>query len=118
VPVQCVLPLDRTGATVLQRPRTVGYLGLLQVGASTVAERGQWQAFFGYRYLERDAVVDSFTSSDYRFGGTDQRAPFVGFSYGLARGTATTLRYISARSLDLAPLYNDDTWLLDVVSHF
>ncbi len=114
----CALPQDRTGATGLQRPRTAGYMGLLQVGNPTVAERNQWQAFFGYRYLERDATVDSFTSPDYRFGGTDQKSPFVGFTYGVARGTTTTIRYISAKSLDLAPRYNDDTWFFDVVSRF
>lgn len=112
------LPLDKTGATGVQRPRTLAYMGLLQVGASTVTQRGQWQTFMGYRYLERDSMVDSFTSPDYRFGGTDQKSPFIGFTYGIARGTTTTLRYISAKSIDLAPVYNDDTWFLDVVSRF
>jgi len=112
------LPQDRSGATALQRPRVNGYLVQFQVGNSRVEQRGDWNAFTGYRRLERDAVVAEYTSADYRLGGTDQSSTYVGFGYGVARNTAVSLRYIAAKSLDLAPTYNIDTWLLDVQTWF
>jgi hypothetical protein len=112
------LPQDRTGATGLQRPRVNGYLGELKIGAREIVRRGDWNAFAGYRQLERDATVAEFTSTDYRLGGTDQKAEYFGFGYGVANNTLLMARYIAAKSLDLAPTYNIDTWLVDVQSRF
>ncbi|SPE20558.1 hypothetical protein SBBP1_1150001 [Burkholderiales bacterium] len=112
------LPTDNTGATGLQRPRVIGFLAEFQIGASSIVRRGDWNAFIGYRRLERDSVVAELTSADYRLGGTDQTAEYVGFSYGLARNTALIVHYIAAKSLDLAPQYNIDTWLVDVQASF
>jgi hypothetical protein len=112
------LPQDRTGATALQRPRVIGYLAELKVGARDIVRRGDWQAFGGYRLLERDATVAEFTSADYRLGGTDQRSEYFGFGYGLANNTSLLARYVTAKSLDLAPRYNIDTWLIDVQTKF
>ncbi len=112
------LPTDITGATSLHRRRVNGYLVQLQVGVSSIDKPGDWIAFTGYRRLERDSVVAELTSADYRLGGTDQTAQFFGFEYGLARNTSLRVRYIAAKSLDLAPQYNIDTWLADIQAKF
>ena len=39
-----------------------------------------------YRYLERDAVLDAFTDSDFHLGGTDAKGYQLGFDLGLSRG--------------------------------
>jgi hypothetical protein len=112
------LPQDRHGATGLQRPRVNGYLAELKIGARDILHRGDWNGFTGYRRLERDSTVAEFTSADYRLGGTDQQAKYFGVGYGLTNTTSFVARYISAKSLDLAPTYNIDTWLIDVQTRF
>jgi len=117
-PAAAGLPFDRTGQTGLQRARTTGYRFELQFGHGMPEAFGQWQLFAGYRYLERDAVPDGFTSGDYRLGGTDVKGAFVGANVGLARNTSLTLRYIAADSIDLAPRLQVDGWFLDVNARF
>lgn len=112
------LPQDRSGATGLERRRTDGYRFEFSIGDGLRDLPGSWQVFAGYRVLQRDAVPDGFTSGDYRLGGTDQKASFLGASYNLARETVLTTRYISAQSLDLAPNFRVHTWMLDLSTRF
>ncbi len=117
-PAAADLPFDRSGLTALERPRTRGYRYEFQFGHADTDRVGQWQAFVGYRYLERDAVPDAFTSGDYRLGGTDVKGGFLGGSYGLARNTSVTLRYLVGESIDLAPRLRVDSWFLDLNARF
>lgn len=112
------LPTDKTGATGAERERSKAYRLSLQVGNSDIARFGAWQVFGGYRHLERDAVPDAFTSTDYRLGGTDQKASFFGVNFGLARNTWLTLRYVSASTLDRPVTFSWDTWFLDIEGRF
>ena len=43
------------------------------VGDTEIKQRGDWQAFMAYKRVERDAVLDAFTDSDMRLGGTDAK---------------------------------------------
>jgi len=104
--------------TNIDRPRVNGYLAHFRVGAASLSHPGDWQAFAGVRYLERDAVPDAFTSADYRLGGTDNAATYIGTSYALSGRASLGLRYIAARSIDSGPRFAVDTWTLDVLGHF
>jgi Putative porin len=95
----------RVGVDV--EPKTRGFLVRLAVGDLEVAKTGQWQVFAGYKRVERDAVLDAFTDSDFRLGGTDAKGYSVGASYGLGRNTAASLRVLSADSISGAPLSVD-----------
>jgi hypothetical protein len=117
-PTAAALPQDRSGATGVQRRRTDGYRVEFSIGNGLRDLPGSWQVFAGYRLLQRDAVPDAFTSADYRLGGTDQRASFLGASVNLARETALTARYVNAESLDLAPSYRVHTWTFDLSTRF
>ncbi|MFN0041010.1 MAG: putative porin, partial [Burkholderiales bacterium] len=75
---------DRTGGLIDQDPRTLGYQFRLTVGQEKMEKRGDWQVSGGYKYLERDAVVDGFTESDFHLGGTDAKGWILGASYGIA----------------------------------
>ncbi len=46
--------------------------------------KGNVKVFANYRKLEKDAVVGTFTDSDFRGGGTDGEGVKAGVSYGLA----------------------------------
>lgn len=80
--------------------RRDGYNLKLTVGALEMANAGDWQANFNYRYVGSDAVLDAFTDSDLGLGGTNLRGFSVGFQYGLYRNTSVGLRYLSAQNID------------------
>ncbi len=71
----------------------------------------------GYRYLERDAVVDAFTDSDFRLGGTDVKGFTFGAEYALNPRTQMRLRYLSGNEIDGPPL-GIDVLQLDLTAQF
>lgn len=97
--------LRRTGQDIA--PRTTGYQGKVMVGVPEIKRGGEWQAYIGYRHLERDAVLDAFTSSDFHLGGTDTKGYFIGGNYGINKNTWASLRYMSADQIDGPPLAID-----------
>jgi len=98
-------------------PRVNGYDASLTVGRPTLSALGHWRAFMSYRYVERDAVLDAFTDSDFRLGGTDSKGYQLGFDLGLTRGTWLRLRYLTANEIDGPPL-GIDIWQIDLNAQF
>lgn len=105
----------RVGTDVM--PKTVGWLMRVGFGNAEVSHAGDWQVFSGYKHVERDAVLDAFTDSDFRLGGTDAKGYTIGGSYGLGRDTAATFRLMSADSISGAPL-SADVMQLDLAVRF
>ena len=96
---------DRTG--IDWKARTLAYYGRVALGYPRIEKRHDWQVFGGYRYLQRDSVVDAFNDSDFHLGGTDAKGYLVGGSYGLDKNTWLSLRYLSANEIDGPPLAID-----------
>ena len=92
----------RVGRTV--DPRTKGHQIEISVGRDRVRERGEWRVFSAYRYLERDAVLDAFTDSDFGLGGTDTQGYIVGFDIGLTHNAWLTTKWLSSNEIDGPPL--------------
>jgi len=105
----------RVGADVA--PKTAGWLLRAGFGNAEVARLGDWQVFSAYRHVERDAVLDAFTDSDFRLGGTDAKGYTIGGSLGLGRDTAATFRLMSGDSISGAPL-SIDVLQLDLAARF
>jgi hypothetical protein len=99
------------------RERTAGYEVGVMVGRPTLSALGHWRTSLSYRYLERDAVLDAFTDSDFHLGGTDAKGYQLGFDLGLSRGAWLRLRYLSANEIDGPPL-GIDVWQLDLNGSF
>lgn len=89
---------SRMGAGYAER--TLGYQAKLAVGMPAMRLPGDWQIYGGYRYLERDAVLDAFTDSDFHLGGTNAKGWFIGGMYGLERNTWLNLRWMSSDVID------------------
>lgn len=97
--------------------QTEGYQLKLTFGWPSTELRRNWQAFIAYRYLERDAVLDAFTDSDFHLGGTNSKGWLIGGSYGLTENTYLTARYMSADEIDGPPL-GIDIFQLDLNAKF
>jgi len=77
-------------------PKTKGWQARVAVGMPSIKLRHDWQAYIGYRRLDRDAVMDAFTDSDFHLGGTDAKGYFIGGVYGLDKNTWLSMRWLSA----------------------
>jgi Putative porin len=98
-------------------PRTKGYQAEVSFGYPAVLTAGAWRGVLGYRYLQRDAVIDAYTDSDFHFGGTDATGYYFVGDYGLANRVWMRLRYLSSNSIDGATL-GIDTLQLDLNTRF
>jgi len=105
----------RTG--FLLDKRNTGYQAELNFGTASMAQSGAWRAFFGYRYLQADAVLDAFTDSDFHLGGTDAKGYFLGADYAFTPRVSARLRYLSANEIDGPPL-GVDVLQLDLNAQF
>ena len=98
-------------------PRTKGYQGEVSFGNPTVLSAGAWRVLVGYRYLQRDAVLDAYTDSDFHFGGTNAQGYYLVGDLGIANRVWVRLRYLSANEID-GPTYHVDTVQLDMNTRF
>ena len=93
---------QRIGTTAALDERTEGYLAEVSFGHASLANHRAWRAFVGYRYLQGDAVLDAFTDSDFRLGGTDVKGFYIGADYALTPRVSARLRYLSGDEIDAA----------------
>lgn len=98
-------------------PRTKGYQGEVSFGYPEISSLGAWRTTVGYRYLERDAVIDAYTDSDFHFGGTDAQGYYFAGDLGLANRVWMRLRYLSSNAID-GPRQGIDTLQLDLNTRF
>jgi len=105
----------RTGEEIA--PRTKGYQAEISFGYPTTLTPGSWRGAIGYRYLQRDAVIDAYTDSDFHFGGTDAKGYYLVGDYGLANRVWMRLRYLSSNAID-GPTYALDTVQVDLNTRF
>lgn len=107
--------LERTGTQV--KPRVEGYQLKVSVGRQKIAIHGDWRVTAAFKHLERDAVVDAFTDSDFHLGGTDAEGWILQYEFGLSEKTWLTARWLSSDAIDGPPL-GVDTLQLDVSAKF
>ena len=88
----------RTGFEVDER--TLGYYAHLQVGHEDLRKFGDWRLSFGYQHLQRDAVIDAFTNSNFMLGGTNSEGFIIVGHLGLSPRTFLRMRYFSADTID------------------
>jgi putative porin len=99
------------------KAKTTGYQLKFDIGWPTLKKRGNWQTSIAFKYLERDAVVDIYTDSDFRGGGTDVQGYILQGRYAFDDSTWMSLKLISADEIDGAP-YGRDTVQLDLMASF
>ncbi len=68
-----------------------GWLAGLRVGAAK--KPGSWEFRYNYREVEKDAMVGTFTDSDFRGGGTDARGHEIGGALQVMKNAAVKATY-------------------------
>jgi hypothetical protein len=108
---------NRTGLT--EAARNTGYVGEFSFGdADPTASRGLWRTALGYRYVQRDAVLDAWTDTDFHGGGTNARGLFLVGDLGLAPGVWLRVRYMNADTIDGPAPFSMDTVQIDLNAKF
>ncbi len=92
---------ERTGIEV--DPATTAYYARLDLGYGLVKGLGMFSLFGTYRYLERDAVMDAYTDSDFHGGGTDAQGFTVGGTAYLSSKVTVSVSYMDAQEIDPDP---------------
>jgi hypothetical protein len=90
-----------------QAARTRGYRGDLSFGSAAFDRFGAWRGSVGYRYLQRDAVLDAFNDEDFHLGGTDTKGYTLLFDFGFTRYVWLRVKYLAANAIDGPPLTID-----------
>jgi hypothetical protein len=97
--------------------RTNGYRADIGFGTVTASTFGSWRATIGYRYLERDAVLDAFNDEDFHLGGTDAKGYTIVGDFIINPHVWLRLKYMSANAIDGPPL-GIDVLQFDVNARF
>ena len=106
---------DRTGFDI--ESKTKGYQARVTVGMPVIQNKYDWNTYFAYKYLERDAVVDAFSESDFRLGGTDSKGYIVGGNYGLDKNFWLSAKWLSADAIH-GPTFSVDVFQVDLNARF
>ena len=96
---------------------TNAYQVRADLGWPKVDAFGKWSVFTYYKYLERDAVLDAFTDSDFHLGGTNVKGWTVGGNYGLVKNVWLTGRWLTGNVIS-GPQYGVDVMQLDLNTRF
>lgn len=94
-----------------------GWMGRIQVGMPNTFKKDDWNVFAAYKHLESNAVLDAFTDSDFRLGGTNAKGWIVGGNYGVDKNAWLSLRWLSADQI-VGPAYSVDVLLFDLNAKF
>lgn len=89
----------------------------VDIGWPKVDRAGRWNVFTFYKYVERDAVLDALSDSDFHLGGTNAKGWVVGGNYGLMKNVWFTGRWLSSNVISGAK-YDIDTLQLDINTKF
>jgi hypothetical protein len=91
------------------------------LGASLgeVSGQGTWRVGYAYQDLEADAVVGTFTDSDFAGGGTDGKGHVIDLNYGFRDRLVFGLRYfLNERGADVGNEHDYNRLQADVVFNY
>ncbi len=94
-----------------------GYMVKLALGQLEIHRKWDWNAYFGYRYLESDSTLSALVDTDFHQGGTNAQGYAVGGSLGIGHNTWVAVRLLSAQAIS-GPHYGTDSVYLDLNSSF
>jgi len=91
---------ERAGGEFFEGNQDMGYMFGAAVGHQKVDDLGRWTVYGYYKYLEADAVLSSFTDSDFHLGGTNAKGWVAGAEVGLMKNTWLSAKWQSADEIE------------------
>lgn len=86
----------------------LAWMGHAALGSSfDMTRRGDWNVFFGYKYIEPDALPDAFNDSSFHRGGTNAKGYYLGSAYSLTDRVYLRGRWMSSQEVYGPPLSID-----------
>lgn len=77
-----------------------GWLAGLKFGSKKIHDRGDWQFKYMYRYLGKDAWLDTFPDSDFFDGETGVKGHEFILAFGIFKNTELGFDYYYAKQID------------------
>jgi hypothetical protein len=93
------------------------YMVKASFGELVIHKKWDWNAYFGYKYLESDSTLDSLNDTDFHLGGTNAKGYILGANVGIASNTWVSARWYSSQVVS-GPQYGNDVVQLDLNSSF
>jgi len=120
--------INRNGPTTLRGPVNnlengvfdggdMGWTVRLNVGKVVLEKLWDWNASFGYRYVESDAVVDGLADSDFGGGGTNLEGFTLGANVAFSKYVFAGVRWLSADNI-AGPNFKADVFQIDLNAKF
>jgi hypothetical protein len=81
---------------------------LIGTSINKCKDPGSWEISYDYRDLEKDAVVGTFSDSDFIGGGTNGKGHRFGFTYQLAKNVQGGLSYFMNEKYNTTTKEDDD----------
>jgi hypothetical protein len=97
--------------------QTTAWQVRFDLGWPRVDVAGNWNVNAVYRYLQADAVLSSYTDSDFHLGFTNIKGWMLAGNYGLMKNVWLSGRWMSADMIT-GPTYSMDIMQLDINTHF
>jgi len=72
-----------------------------------LAQKGDWNVFAGYKYIQPDSMPDAYNDPTFHLGGTNAKGYYLGASYAFDKWVSGTARWVSSREIYGAPLQID-----------
>jgi len=88
-----------------------------EFGKTKFEKKGDWAAWFEYRYVESDAMPDAFTDSNFGGGGTNAEGFGLGAHVALSPKVKLGARWISTNQIAGPPL-KIDIFMIDISAKF
>ena len=108
---------ERSGFTFFEGDQDTGYQVGAVLGHAKVDDWGRWSTYMYYKYLKADAVVSSFTDSDFHLGGTNAKGWVAGGEFGLMKNTWLSAKWQSADEIEREQ-FGVDTLQIDLNAKF
>lgn len=97
--------------------KTTAWQMRADLGWLKVDRKGNWSTFVAYKRIERDAVMDAYTDSDFHLGGTNAKGWILGANYAVFNNLWLTSRWLSADVID-GPKWAVDVFQFDINTKF
>ncbi|MEZ4601755.1 MAG: putative porin [Syntrophotaleaceae bacterium] len=108
---------ERSGFEFFEGDQDMGYMFGAAIGHEKVDDLGRWNVYGYYRYIEADAVLSSFTDSDFHLGGTNSKGWVAGAEFGLMKNTWLSAKWQSSDEIEREQL-GVDTLQVDLNAKF